>query len=97
MSQCLKATRETTPVDFLKKELKNILSKSLTGEDLEKQIDDAISSATCFEQEYYHHQYSVIMDTLENCKKENKMLRTQNKVLTEYIMIKEEREGVQCL
>lgn len=92
------SVREATPVEVLEKEIKNILSM-FTAEPKEqvKMISEVIEKAKLCEKDYYDHQYNIISNNYKDLKKENEVLRTQNRVLTEYIIMKEQMEGKECL
>lgn len=92
------AVRESTPVEVLETEIKRILSM-LTVEKKEqaKMISEVIEKAKLHERDYYDHQYTIISNNCKNLRKENKVLKVQNKVLTEYIIMKEQMEDKVCL
>ena len=87
MSQTVK---EETPIELLGKTVKNII---LTYEDDKEKmvhIEEAIEKAKSYEMEYYNNCYSMTMKRLKDAQREIKGLSTQNRVLTEYISMKEE-------
>lgn len=94
MSECC---REATPVEVLERDLKDILSRPLKEEERDKQIKEAIAKAMCYERDYYEHHYVVVRNQLEDAKRESKILSTQSRVLAEYIIMKEEYGGKECL
>ena len=84
------AVREATPVEVLERDIKNILSRPLKEEVMKKDIENAIAKAMCYEHDYYNHQYTVISAQLKDQKEEVEVMRTQNRILTKYIMMKEQ-------
>lgn len=88
------AVREATPVEVLERDLNDILSRPLKEEEQKRQIKDVIAKAMCYEQDFLKRQYVVLDNHCKDLKKENEVLRTQNRVLAEYIHIKE--EGGKC-
>lgn len=86
------AVREATPVEVLERDLKDILSRPLKEEVMKKDIENAIAKAMCYEHDYYNHQYTVISAQLKDQKEEVEVMRTQNRILTKYIMMKEQEE-----
>ena len=57
---------------------------------MKKDIENAIAKAMCYEHDYYNHQYTVISAQLKDQKEEVEVMRTQNRILTKYIMMKEQ-------
>lgn len=86
------AVREATPVEVLERDLKDILSRPLKEEVMKKDIENAIAKAMCYEHDYYNHQYTVISAQLKDQKEEVEVMRTQNRILTKYIMMKKQEE-----
>lgn len=91
------AVREATPVEVLERDIKDILSRPLKEEVMKKDIENAIAKAMCYERDYYEHHYVVVRNQLEDTKRENKILSIQSRVLAEYIIMKEEYGGKECL
>ena len=84
------AVREATPVEVLERDIKDILSRPLKEEVMKKDIENAIAKAMCYEHDYYNHQYTVISAQLKDQKEEVEVMRTQNRILTKYIMMREQ-------
>lgn len=84
------AVREATPVEVLERDIKDILSRPLKEEIMKQEINNVIAKAMCYEHDYYNHQYTVISAQLKDQKEEVEVMRTQNRILTKYIMMKEQ-------
>ena len=84
------AVREATPVEVLERDIKDILSRPLKEEVMKQEISNVIAKAMCYEHEYYNHQYTMISAQLKDQKEEVEIMRTQNRILTKYIMMKEQ-------
>ena len=87
--------REATPIEVLNHDLAVFFNNRglVLDEEMGKRFDEILAKAKCYEQNYYNNHYVVIDAMLKDAQKENKVLSTQNRIITEYVMFLESQKG----
>lgn len=85
------AVREATPIEVLNRDLESILRSDVPLKEnvTRNQVKDAVAKAMQYEQNYYNNQYVVISAHNKDLQKKVEVLEKQNRILTEYIIMKE--------
>ena len=83
------AVREATPIEVLERDLIEVLTRPLKEESKLERVKEVIEKAKCYEHDFYNRQWEVKRAQLKDEERKNKILETQNRVLTEYILHKE--------
>lgn len=91
------AVREATPIEVLEKDLISVLTRPLKEESRLDLVKEVIEKAKCYEHDFYNRQWEVKRVQLKDEERKNKILETQNRVLTEYLINVEEYGGRSCL
>ena len=81
--------REETPIEVLERAVKNIILTYEDDKEIIRNIGETIEKTKNYEHEYYNNQYTVIGAQLKEVQREVEVLKTQNRVLAEYITMKE--------
>ena len=83
------AVREATPIEVLEKDLISVLTRPLNEESRLDLVKKVIEKAKGYENDYYNRQWEVKRAQLKDEERKNRILETQNRVLTEYILFNE--------
>lgn len=85
------AVRRMTPVEMLQGDLESIimndapLKENITRE----RVKEAVQKALSYEKTYYDDEYKVISCRVKDSNRKAEILRKQNEILTEHIIMKE--------
>lgn len=85
------AVREATPIEVLEKDLISVLTRPLKEEAKIEAIKEVIEKAKCYEHDFYNRQWEVKRAQLKDEEHKNKVLETQNRIITEYVMFLESK------